>query len=60
MAFHDTRCQYRLARENQSAKQKDDYVFLERERNLILPTIDLYLLLLLHRRSSSISSTALL
>ena len=51
MAFHDTRCQYRLARENQSAKQKDDYVFLERERNLTLPTIDLYLLLLLHRRS---------
>jgi len=27
MAFHDTRCQYRLARENQSAKQKDDCFF---------------------------------
>ena len=34
--------------------------FLKRERNLTQPTIDLYLLLVLHRRSSSISSTALL
>ena len=33
--------------------------FLKRERNLSQPTIDLYLLRVLHRRSSSISSTAL-
>ena len=34
--------------------------FLKRERNLTQPTIDLYLSLMLYRRSSSISSTALL
>ena len=26
-----TQCQYRLARENQSAKQKDDYVMMKQE-----------------------------
>ena len=26
-----TQCQYRLARENQSAKQKDDYIMMKQE-----------------------------